>query len=75
MTLGRSPEEITLYDVYEAVEAVKGELFHFHENPNPECPVGRNIHAALDVSLEEVQRVMEDKLRSITLKDIASRIE
>ena len=42
-------DEITLLDVYNAVECVeRGELFHFHENPNPLCPVGKNIHAILD---------------------------
>ena len=38
-------QDITLYDVYRAVDSVEGDLFHFHENPNPACPVGRNIHA------------------------------
>ena len=37
--------EISFLDIYKAVECVdNGELFHFHENPNPTCPVGRNIH-------------------------------
>ena len=42
--LARRPEDITLFDVYSAVDSVEGDLFHFHENPNPACPVGRNIH-------------------------------
>ena len=47
--------EITLFDVYNAVECVdSGNLFHFHENPNPECPVGRNIHNALDDKLHRI---------------------
>ena len=32
-----------------------GELFHFHENPNTKCPVGRNIHFILDDKLKQVQ--------------------
>ena len=48
-------------------------LFHFHEQPNPECPVGRNIHQALDESLAEIQRVMEEKMRSVSLADISER--
>ena len=41
----KSLTEITLLDVYNAVEPVEnGQLFHFHENPNELCPVGRNIH-------------------------------
>ncbi|MBQ7155627.1 MAG: Rrf2 family transcriptional regulator [Synergistaceae bacterium] len=71
--LARPLESITLYDVYEAVESVKGKLFRFHENPNPDCPVGKNIHAALDGSLDEIQAVLEAKMKSITMKDIALR--
>ena len=73
--LARPLEEITLYDVYLAVESVKdGELFRFHENPNPDCPVGKNIHHALDWALDEVQSSLEEKLRGITLKDISLRL-
>ena len=70
ITLSRRLEDITLYDIYEAVESVKGKLFRFHENPNPKCPVGREIHAALDGSLEEIQEAMEAKMKSITMRDI-----
>ena len=74
MTLAKSLDEITLYDVYKAVDCVNGSLFHFHENPNPDCPVGKNIHNALDGVLSEIQKTFEDKLKGITLKDIAGKI-
>ena len=75
MKLARPLESITLYDVYVAVEAVSSEgLFHFHENPNPECPVGSRIHDALDGSLAELQKVLEAKMRGITLREIAAKI-
>lgn len=75
MKLSRPLESITLYDVYMAVEAVNSEgLFHFHENPNPACPVGKNIHNALDESLSEIQGVLEEKMRSINLSEIAGKI-
>ena len=65
-------DEITLYDVYKAVGSVDEEegLFHFHEQPNPDCPVGRNIHKVLDRHLLDAQRAMEKSLRSTTLADI-----
>ena len=47
-----------------------GELFHFHENPNQRCPVGRNIHAVLDVRLEKIQGAMENEMKSVTIQDI-----
>ena len=63
--------EITLFDVYNAVECVEdGELFHFHENPSQLCPVGKNIHAILDVRLEEIQKAMEKEMKSISIQDI-----
>lgn len=69
--LQKPAEEITLFDLYNAVECVEeGELFHFHENPNPLCPVGKNIHAILDVRLEEIQKAMEREMKSITIRDV-----
>ena len=64
-------DEITLLDLYNAVECVDdGALFHFHEDPNQICPVGRNIHAVLDGRLEEIQRAMEEQMKSVTIRDI-----
>lgn len=65
-------DEITLLDVYNAVECIdNGNLFHFHENPNSKCPVGRNIHAVLDRRLDSIQQAMEREMSSVTLQDIA----
>ena len=74
MKLLRSLEDITLYDVYKAVDSVKGKLFRVHENPNPKCPVGRNIHNALDESLNDIQEALETKMKSINLKVIRLKI-
>lgn len=64
-------EEITLLEVYNAVECIEdGKLFHFHENPNPTCPIGKNIHKLLDVRLENIQKAMEKEMQSISLQDI-----
>lgn len=74
--ISRPLSEITFLDIYNAVECVDhGELFHFHENPNPECPVGKNIHAVLDGKLLEVQKAMEEKMAAITLEDIKKDIK
>lgn len=71
INITRPLEDVTFLDVYKAVECIEEEkLFHFHENPNPECPVGRNIHSVLDEKLQSVQDAMEMKLASITLADV-----
>ena len=49
-------------------------LFDFHANPNPHCPIGRNIREALDAPLSDAQSAMEQALETYTLKDIADRI-
>ena len=65
-----------LYDIYKAIEVVKEEgLFHFHEEPNPACPVGKNIHGILDGKLSEIQDAMENKMKSYTLLDIQKGIK
>lgn len=61
-------EEITFLDIYRAVDCIgENTLFHFHENPNPDCPVGKNIHRILDKRLLQVQEAMEQELGTITL--------
>ena len=34
--------EVTLFDVYRAVDCTQGSIFNFHPAPNPNCPVGKN---------------------------------
>jgi len=72
ITVRKPLDEITFYDVYEAVEKKKDELFHFHENLNPQCPVGGNIHAALDDKLRDVQKDFEESLKKHKLSDVVS---
>ena len=63
----RDLNDVTLYDVYKAVDSVEGDMFHFHERPNPACPVGKNIHAVLDGHLAAAQAAMENELKKVTL--------
>lgn len=76
IALTKAPGEITFYDVYKAVDAVEnGGLFHFHENPNPDCPVGRSIHTLLDGRLQAVQDAMEAELKRQTLADLDADLD
>ena len=71
ITIPKPLDHITFYDVYTAVEPVEeGDLFRFHDSPNPDCPVGRNIHRLLDGKLREIQNAMEEKMRRYTLADL-----
>lgn len=74
-TLARPADEITLLDIYRAVESSEEHLFNFHESPNPECPVGRNVHAVLDGELAAAQQALEDRLAQTTLADLLARTD
>ncbi len=72
-TLRKPLNEITLLDVYRAVEVVEeGELFQFHEKPNPNCPVGANIQAVLELILNRAQEAMEKILDEITMEELVT---
>ena len=64
--LAKPAGEITLLDIFKAVEKEEA-LFHFHENPNPLCPVGRNIHSVMDKRLDDIQSAMERQMEETTL--------
>ena len=75
ISLAKKLDEVTFYDVYKAVDCVDDEgLFHFHENPNINCPVGRNIHSAMDEKLQRVQSIMENELSRITMADVVADV-
>lgn len=75
-TIAKPLDEITFLDIYNAVDCVEnGELFHFHENPSTDCPVGKNIHHILDDKLLRVQNAMERELAAITLAEVKQDTE
>ena len=72
ITLARPLTEITFYDVYKVTDCVNETgLFHMHENPNPKCPIGRNIQMAMVGKLQDIQAVMEQKMQETTIADVA----
>lgn len=71
ISMTRKSEEITFLDIYKAVESnTDGDLFRFHENPNPACPVGGNIRSALYDKLGEVQKDFEASMRKHKLSEV-----
>jgi DNA-binding IscR family transcriptional regulator len=62
-------------DVYKAVNVVQDkELFSVHDNPNPECPVGRNIQNTIEPLFTAAQLAMEKVLGNVTLEDVVKDI-
>lgn len=67
--LAKSPDELTLLDVYRAVEGDKP-LLHLDTNINPDCNVGVNIQMILKDYYSDIQAVAETKMKEITLSDL-----
>ncbi len=68
-------QDITLFEVYKAVDVVEDEkLFQIHENTNQECVIGANIQNVLMLILPKAQAAMEDVLRSYTMEDVVTSI-
>ncbi|MFB4165535.1 Rrf2 family transcriptional regulator [Alteribacillus sp. JSM 102045] len=73
--LTKEQDEITLLDVYRAVEVVeKDDLFHFHEHPNPECPVGANIESVFRTKMLQAQSALEQELAQVSLQQLVAEI-
>lgn len=73
--LTRPLNKISFLDVYAAIEPEnKADLFRFHESPNPNCPVGRNIHNLLDGKLAAIQEAMESEMKRYTIADLSSEL-
>jgi Rrf2 family protein len=66
---------ITLLDVLRAVEP-QGETIALHRSePNPLCPVGRNIQGILTAVYGEVERRMDEQLAKATIAGILGSVQ
>jgi Rrf2 family protein len=66
---------ITLLEVLRAVES-KGEAIALHRGePNPLCPVGRNIRSILTAVYGEVERRIEEQLARTTIAGILGSVQ
>jgi Rrf2 family protein len=71
-SLAKPPEEITLRDVYEAVE--QKPLFELHHSePNPSCRIGQGIRAALQEYYETAELAMKRELSRVTISDLLEK--
>ena len=69
--LTKTPEEITLLDIYRAVELTEDNiLFGLHDHPNKYCPIGSRINEVLRPPLEQARIALEESLGKVTIKEL-----
>ena len=72
--LARNPEQITLLDVYRAVES--SDAFSLHpKRPNRCCPVGSSIEPVLKEVRTEIDSAIEQVLSGISIGDVVLRLK
>ena len=73
-SLARPAESITLRDVYWAIE--EGAFFSMHTNePNPKCPVGRDIQEILRGHFSDARQALAQQLAKTTISDLIQSID
>ncbi len=72
--LSRKPADITLRDVYHAVECPG--VFSLHRQPaSRTCPVGMGIEPVLGAVFEEANDAVEQVLAKISISDVMMRLK
>ena len=72
-TLAKDPANITLLDVYHALN-MNHDLLHIDPKTNPNCLVGANIQDILNEVYAQVQVAAEAQLQATTLQDVITGI-
>ncbi len=67
--LSRTASEISLLDIYRAVEG-DNRLLKLDTHINPECNVGKAIQFSLGDAYDEIQRAAEKAMAEISLQDV-----
>ncbi len=72
--LTRTPERITLYDIYQAIEA--GPLFQVPSlGDEHECAIGRNVGPTLNKILARAESGLIAELKAVTLAEVIQKVE
>ena len=71
--LARSPQSISLFDIYSAVSPPGAFAIHTYEKKKW-CVVSSNIKEVMGEVLIDTQKAVENNLKRITLADVVSKI-
>lgn len=73
-SLARRPKDISLLEIYEAVEAPK--VFAIHQYPKQQaCKISCRIKPVMEKVLNETQALMEENLKKTSLQDIITDLQ
>ena len=71
--INRDASQITLWDIYRAVQPGEQESLRLHANPYPQCPVGKVIHQVLEEPYSRISDAMREQMQRYTLQMLLQR--
>lgn len=75
-TLQKAPQDITLLDIYNAVDSASlDELIGVHSHPAEQCLFGRNITNLLAEPYAEIGAAVRQQMASVTLESLLKRLQ
>ncbi|MCD8039818.1 MAG: Rrf2 family transcriptional regulator [Lachnospiraceae bacterium] len=73
--LAREPKDITLWDIYQAMETNDvEEIFKLHET-NSDCPVGKNFYQILYPHMASAVNAMKADMEQVTLETLIGELK
>ncbi len=63
-------QDISLFDIFLAVDAMEEEYFHVHKTDGCPCKLGENIQTILKTHLDEIQYAMNAQMRKTSLQQL-----
>lgn len=73
--LARSPDDITLWDIFAAVEPMDTDgIFKFHEHPDEHCVIGGNIYSLLKTHLDDGVNALKSEFSKVTISMLADEL-
>lgn len=73
--LTKAPQELTFWDIFQAVEDKNKPIFKANDDTNPNCPVGRVVNSVLQPRIDEVQENFKASLENITLASLITDMD
>ena len=66
--LARNPKDITLWDIFSAVEPIyTDDIFKFYKQPDEYCLIGGNIYSILKHHLDDSINALKEELSKVTI--------
>ena len=73
-SLAKRPDQITLFNIFSAVNEGEKGIFKIHKTSPPPCPLGGRIEALLAPKFGSAQQAMFDSLAGVNLQNLLDEL-